>query len=230
MHCTSAIRITTCMICLVFLTISAVGAEKAFDLPKPSYDGKVSVEAAMVRKNSVRSFKKKPLSLAEVSQMLWAANGRLPPDAISGATRKVIPSAGGLYPLEVFLLAGKDTVENLAAGVYQYRPTTHTLKMVEEGDKRKKLASAAHGQMWLAGAPATIVIGGVFSRMTVKYRDRGVNYVLMEAGNSNQNLFLQAESLGLQMGTIGAFRDERVSAAIKLPSNVNPLLLVPFGH
>jgi|WetSurMetagenome_2_1015567.scaffolds.fasta_scaffold374019_1 SagB-type dehydrogenase family enzyme len=198
-------------------------------LPKPSFTGVMSVEAAMVAKKSVRNFGATPLTLSQISQLLWSANGNLAYDAVSGATTKVVPSAGGLYPLEIFLLSGKDTVTGLPTGVHQYKPATNSLETISSGDSRASLGQAALGQMWLARAPAIIVIAAAFGRTTSKYGDRGVQYVFMEAGNSNQNLYLQAAALGLRAGTVGAFQDAAVAEAIKLPKGISPLLIIAVG-
>ena len=199
-------------------------------LPKPSFTGNMSVEAAMVAKKSVRNFSSMPLTLSQISQLLWSANGNVPYDAVSGATTKVIPSAGGLYPLEIFLLSGKDTVTGLPAGVHQYKPATNSLETISSGDSRASLGQAALGQTWLARAPALIIIAAEFPRTTQKYGpERGARYVLMEAGNSNQNLYLQAAALGLRAGTVGAFHDAAVAEAIKLPKGISPLFIVAVG-
>jgi SagB-type dehydrogenase family enzyme len=204
-------------------------AADAVKLPKPSFTGKLPVEKAMLQKKSVREFANKPLTLAEVSQILWAANGNLAVDAVSSATTKVIPSAGGLYPLEVFVVSGKEAVTGLAEGVYQYNPSANTLQTLGGGDNRAVVASACLSQLWMARAPIMVVIGGVFGRTTAKYGDQGVRYVFMEAGNSNQNIYLQAESLGLKVATVGAFESGQVASAAKLPSGVTPLLVMPVG-
>jgi SagB-type dehydrogenase family enzyme len=204
-------------------------AQNEVKLPKPSYTGKISLETAILKKKSERGFSNAALSLAEVSQLLWAANGNLPADAISGATSKVIPSAGGLYALEIFLVSGTDTVSGLPAGVYHYKPESNTLTSINPGDNRSLLARTALGQMWMASAPVIIVIGANFNRMTVKYGNRGMQYVFMESGASTQNVYLQSESLGLKVGSVGAFQDTYVTGALKLPADVNPLMLIPVG-
>jgi SagB-type dehydrogenase family enzyme len=203
---------------------------KEIKLPPPKLDGAISVEVAMLRIKCVRSYKNKtPLTMAQVSQILWAANGNLPVDAITGPTKKVVPSAGALYPLEAFIVTGKGTVVDLPAGVYQYKPRRHSLKLVVEGDKRTQTAHAALSQMWMKRAPAIVVIGAVFPRTTVKYGPRGMNYVYMESGNATQNIFLQAQSLGLQAAAVGAFFNDKVKAVLKLPKGVTPLMLAPIG-
>lgn len=215
---------------LMLLTVSpSIAAETDVKLPNPVFVGKLSFEAAVVRKHSVRELTRNPLTLAQVSQILWAANGNLPADAITGATTKVIPSAGGLYPLEVFLVCGQKTVGEVPAGVYQYNPQSNSLRAVATGDNRNLLAHAAHGQLFLAQAPVLVVIGAVFQRTTAKYGPRGMQYVYMDAGAANQNVFLQAESLGLHCATVGAFVDAQVVGALKLPAGVTPLMIVAVG-
>jgi SagB-type dehydrogenase family enzyme len=224
------LRLLMPSLCLMFLGSAGLShAAGEVKLPPLSLKGKMGVEQAIAARKSVRDFKAAPLSLAEMSQMLWAAGGNLRPDAVTGATRKVYPSAGGLYPLEVFVAVGNGTVENLPAGVYRYDPEGNSLRTLAEGDKRPLIANAALGQAFLARAPALIVIGGVFGRTTAKYGNRGVNYVFMEAGNANQNLCLQAEALGVRSGTVGAFNDAQVAAAMQLPADTAPLLIVGVG-
>ncbi len=198
-------------------------------LPKPNTKGKLSVEAAMVSKKSVRAFAQAPLTSAQVSQMLWAANGDLPVDAIAEATRKVIPSAGAIYPLEIYLMTGKDTVEGVPAGVYRYNAQNNSLESILEGDNRTQLAYACLGQLFISRAPAVVIIAGAIGRSAAKYGPHGYKYTYMEAGNANQNMYLQAESIGLRMATVGAFHDTQVAAVLKLPPAITPLLVIPIG-
>lgn len=217
-----------CIAVWAALPMPAAGSE--IKLPKPSLAGKLSVEAAIIGKKSVRSFSGGALPLASIGQMLWAANGNLPPDAVTGATSRVVPSAGGLYPLEIFLATGQDTVSGVPAGVYRYAPNDNSLQPVAQGDVRSQLAHAALSQMWLARAPAVIIIGGVMTRTTSKYGNRGINYVMMEVGSATQNLYLQAESLKLRVASVGAFHDAQVAGVLKLPPTVTPFMIVPVGQ
>jgi SagB-type dehydrogenase family enzyme len=221
-----------CAACAFFLNF--VGAPWALaqgdvKLPKPIFSGKVSVEEALLKVRTVRNFGQKPLTLPQVSQILWAANGNLPTDAVTGATSKAIQSAGGLYPLEVFLVSGTDTVSGIPAGVYRYNPQTNALVTIAPGDQRSAVGQAALGQMWLARAPILVIIAAEFSRTTSKYGERGIRYVAIEAGSSDQNVALQAASLGLRVGTVGAFQDPAVAQCLKLPPGISPLLIIAVG-
>jgi SagB-type dehydrogenase family enzyme len=199
-------------------------------LPAPSMKSKVCVEEAIVAKKSVRQFKSAPLGIAQVSQMLWAANGNIPHDAITGATTKVIPSAGGFYPLEVYLVTGTKTVRGAPAGIYKYDPDKNSLQLLATGDNRKLLAYASLSQMYIADAPAVVVIAAILEKSTTKYGPRGVRYTYMEAGTADQNMYLEAQAIGLHMATVGAFVDEQVAAVLKFPANVKPLLIAPIGR
>jgi SagB-type dehydrogenase family enzyme len=205
-------------------------AKKDIKLPTPSFKGQLSVEEAIYKRKTGRSFAKEPLTLNEVSQLLWVANGTIPKDAVTGATSKVTPSAGGLYPLEAFIVVGKDGVKDLPAGVYQYVPRTNSVKLLVEGDKRGPMVAAALHQSFLGAAPASVIVGAVFGRTTFKYGARGHQYVFMEAGSSNENVCLQAEALGLRVATVGAFEEKPLKTALKLPNSVRPIVIMAIGH
>jgi SagB-type dehydrogenase family enzyme len=162
------------------------------------------------------------LSLEDVSQILWAAQG-----ITARAGLRTAPSAGALYPLEVYLVAGD--VEQLGAGVYLYREDAHELVMTLEGDYRKRLASAALGQTWMQRAPAVIVIAGIYQRSARKYGQRARRYVHIEVGHAAQNVYLQAVARDLGTVIVGAFDDTRVQSVLGLPADHMPLGLMPFG-
>jgi SagB-type dehydrogenase family enzyme len=162
------------------------------------------------------------LAVKEVGQLLWAAQG-----TTSARGFRTAPSAGALYPLELFIVVGN--VTTLPAGVYRYDPSTHSLKMTAKGDLREDLSQAALSQKSLAKAPLVLVISAVYERTTAKYRDRGMRYVLMEAGHASQNVYLQAVPLGIGTVVIGAFRDQQVQSLLNCQSNERPLYLMPLG-
>lgn len=191
-------------------------------LPAPRPDGAVSVEAALQGRRSVREFSGRPLSLEEVSQLLWAAQGITHPEGLRAA-----PSAGALYPLEVYLVAGD--VTGLPAGVYRYGPRGHELHKVADGDRRSALARAALEQDCVRDGAAVLVLAGVYERTLRKYGERGVRYVHMEVGHAAQNVYLQAETLGLGTVMVAAFHDEEVRRIAELRKEERPLALMPVG-
>jgi SagB-type dehydrogenase family enzyme len=133
-----------------------------------------------------------------------------------------------LYPLEVYLVVSN--VENLALGVYKYKPHRHELIRVKDRDVRGELAEAALGQACVKEGAIDIVIAAIYERTTRKYADRGVRYVHMEAGHAAQNLCLQATALNLGMVTIGAFYDDQVKEIVGMPENEAPLYVIPVGR
>ncbi len=177
----------------------------------------------MLGRRSVREYADLPLSLEEVSQLLWAAQG-----ITSDWGGRTAPSAGALYPLEVYLVVG--SVDNLGVGVYKYQPQEHALVRVGDGDVRAELASAALRQSFVAEAAVDIVIGAVYERTTRKYGDRGVRYVHMEAGHAAQNIYLEVVALDLGTVTIGAFSDELVMDILDMPESEVPLYIMPVGR
>jgi SagB-type dehydrogenase family enzyme len=195
-------------------------------LPRPSSDGKVSVEKAIKERRTIRDFKERILSLAHLSQLLWAAQGITDPIE----RKRAAPSGGALYPLDVYILAGENGVEKIEAGVYLYLPKEHSVLPISKGDRRKEIASASLGQMWMAKAPVIFIITAEYRRITAKYGERGIRYALIEAGHVGQNLFLQAETLGLGAGIVGAFNDLEVSRGAGLPPKHEPLLIMPVGY
>ena len=229
------------LICVTYVALLCVPLRsqdsRAVRLPDPQYKGKVSVEEALKQRRSIRSYTSAQISLNDLSQVLWAAQG---------VTEKVererswwtgskwygglrtAPSAGALYPLEVYALAGN--VAGLKTGTYKYHPEDHSLHKVTAEDKRPALLEAALRQESIKEGAAVLVVTGVVARTAVKYGERAQRYVYMEAGSVAQNIYLQSESLGLGTVLIGAFRDSAVKEAFKLPADEDPLIIMPIGR
>ena len=199
------------------------GEETAMKLPKPRYDSEVSLEQSLLQRRSVRSYAEQAMTLPEVSQLLWAAQGITDPGGLRTA-----PSAGALYPLEIYVLVGN--VQGLPSGVYRYEPGRHQLVKTMDGDRRDGLASAALGQDCVKEGAVAFVFTAVYERTTGKYGDRGIRYVHIEVGHAAQNLCLQATAMGLGAVTIGAFYDERVAELLDLPEKEQPLYIIPVGR
>jgi len=213
---------------LLFLSVcSAVQGPIAGErvlLPEPRLSGSVSVETALNRRRSVRDFRNTSISLRDASQLLWACTGRRI-DGISRASR-TYPSAGGLYPLSVYLVAGK--VQSLREGIYRYIPEDHALELLKTGDYRQRLAQAAIGQVFIAEAPASIIITALYRKTERVYGKRGKErYVPMDAGHAAENVYLQAVSLGMGTVAVGAFIDERVKSILEVEEA--PLYILPVG-
>lgn len=210
---------------ILLLTLTFIGKEdlamaKEIQLPQPVVKGKVSLEEAIAKRRSQRVFSKKELTLEQISQLLWAAQG------ITGKNGehkfRSTPSAGALYPMEIYALA-KD-------GFYHYLPQKQALEVLSESDLRADLSSAALSQSSVSQAALDIVICAVYARVTAKYSERGKRYADIEAGHIAQNIHLQAVALGLGSLPVGAFSDEKVKGILKLPIDQVPLYIIPVGY
>ena len=195
-------------------------------LPLWKSKGRVSVEEAIGDRRTVRDFSNKSIDLHQLSQCLWSGQGITE----DGGYKRAAPSAGALYPLDLYAVVGFEGVEGLDAGVYRYKPKGHNLLQIMKGDKREDMAMAALRQMWMSRAPVTFVITAEYRRITRKYGKRGIRYALIESGHLGQNIFLQVEALGLACGIVGAFDDGRIIKAAGLQPSQEPLLLMPIGY
>jgi SagB-type dehydrogenase family enzyme len=206
---------------LGLMAMTHAAAERVM-LPAPRPPSAVSVEQALASRRSVRAFTDAGVSLDEAAQLLWAAQGITHSEGLRTA-----PSAGALYPLEIYLLAGR--AATLPAGIYRYEPKLHQLARTVSGDQRRELASAARHQAWIADAPAVVVIAAVYWRTRAKYSDRAERYVHIEAGHAAENVCLQAVALGLGTTIVGALADAEVKRLLS-PDEEEPLLLFPVGR
>ncbi|RCK75882.1 MAG: hypothetical protein IGBAC_1157 [Ignavibacteriae bacterium] len=190
-------------------------------LPKPEKFGKVSIEETLSKRRTIRNYSKEPIQLKELGQLLWAAQG-----ITSDEGFRTAPSAGALYPLEIFIVTGN--VEELEDGIYRYNPSKHSIIKISSGDKRKQLADAALGQEQIQTAAVNIIITAVLKRTTWKYGERGKRYVHIEVGHAAQNVMLQAEALGIGVCPVGAFQDEKVKKLLSL-NEEEPLYILTVG-
>ncbi len=211
---------------LVMFMVGAEGAvgqvkQPVIALPAPALVGDMSLEAAIAERESQREFDAAALTLEELGQLLWAAQG-----TTSGG-RRTVPSAGALYPIDIYAVVG--AVDGVPPGVYRYRPRRHDLVLIEAGDRRNDVATAAF-QDWVAAAPVTLAITAVLERTAVKYGSRAQRYVHMEVGCVAENVYLQATALGLGTTMAGAFTDRSVKRVLSLPKGHAPLGLMPVGR
>jgi len=213
------------ILCVCFTLGGGVMAEpnESIKLPKPDLTGEQSIEKLLQQRRSVRSYQKLSLNLAEVGQLLWSAQG-----VSSARGLRTAPSAGALYPLQLFVVVGD--VNELSPGIYQYSPEEDSLLKTTNGDSRKLLQKAALDQSCIGDAAVIFVFTAIYQRTTWKYGKRGVRYVHMEVGHAGQNLFLQAEALHLGAVVVGAFDDDEVREVLNLDSDIQPLSLMPVGR
>ena len=183
------------------------------------------LEEAIARRKSIRDFSPEPISLLQLSQILWSAQGITD----TWGEHRAVPSAGATYPLEIFVVCGRDSVEGMDEGVYHYNIGSHSLTLHHKGEVRLELARAALDQEYIYEAPVDIVICAVYERTTRGYGNRGERYVHIEVGHAGQNIYLQATALGLATVAIGAFHDEQVREVLRLDKQYRPLYIMPIG-
>jgi len=196
--------------------------ESPIQLPPPRLKGRVSIEEAIYQRRTHRTYKNRPITIEEISQLLFVGQG-----ITNKEGGRTVPSAGALYPIEMYLVAGN--VKGIAPGAYKYKPETHELIKVLDGDKRKELSEATLFQFWVEDAAAVIVLCGVFWRTMIKYRERGKYFVFMEMGHTAQNISLQSIPLGLGTVCIGGFNKRKVKRILNLRGDEVPLYLLPIG-
>ncbi len=193
------------------------------ELPEPQRSGEISVEESLQQRRSVREYASTPLSLEEIGQLAWSAQGITDP----ARSFRTAPSAGATFPMELFFLISD--AGDFTEGVYRYRNENHSLEQVIEGDLRHDLYRAALQQDAITNAPVVLVITGVLSRIEPRYRDRAMRYMYMEAGHVAQNVYLQSVPLDIGTVVIGAFSDDGVSDVLQLDDGEYPLYIMPIG-
>jgi len=173
------------------------------------------------------------LLLSQLSQILWSAQG------ITGTREfRAAPSAGATYPLEIFVVVGKQCIigseakqdhEELQAGIYHYEPKSHSLSLHMSGDLKPDLARAALDEEFIVQAPVDIAICALYHRTSDRYGKRGERYVHIEVGHVGENIHLQAVALGLSTVEVGAFHDEEVTKVLGVDEQIKPLYIMPVG-
>ena len=192
-------------------------------LPQPELTGSVSIEQTLQKRRSVREYAGMPLSLEEIAQLAWSAQGIT--DKTTGF--RTAPSAGATFPIEIYFLISN--VNNLDTGIYWYNNRDHALEKIIDGDKRYSLHGVSLHQESIINAPVVMVISGVVARTEQRYGDRALRYVYMEAGHVAQNVYLQGVALDIGTVVIGAFSDQGVQEVLQLDDGEHPLYIMPVG-
>ena len=209
-------KIVFIMLIFFFSLQGVIAKMDIVQLPKPKIIKSVPLDDTLQKRRSIRSFGGTPLSLQQISQLLWAAQG-----VTNAKGFRTAPSAGALYPLELYIVK--------TDGVWHYGVCKHVLHLITNGDMRAELSKVALNQNAIANAPVDIVITGIYKRTTKKYGERGVRYVHMEAGHVAQNILLEAVGLNLSAVPIGAFHDNQVQTVLQLQKDHIPLYIIPVG-
>lgn len=196
--------------------------ERKIALPKPKLTGSISIEEVLNKRRSIRKFLNSLISVSELSQLLWSAQGITTEDG-----RRTSPSAGATYPLEIYISV--KNIENLKEGLYKYAPDAHSLLLIDENNRSVQIAEATYQPQMVKGAAAIFIITSVLNRTTSVYGERGIRYAYMEAGHSAQNLSLMGVALNIGLVLVGAFDDNKLSDALSLKKDEIPLYIIPVG-
>ena len=210
--------LTLLPICVMDRSALAQGKSggETLKLPPPRYESEVSIEKALLERRSIRSYKEEPLTLNELSQILWAAQGITEPKR----GLRAAPSPRAVYLLEVYVLPGN--VTNLPMGLYRYQPQGHELIKIANGDKKAELFKAA-GQAPIKNAPVALVITGLSEKT------QNPTWMYLEAGHAAENVYLQSVSLKLGTVAMGGFKEEEVRKVLTLPEKERVLYIMPIG-
>ena len=202
--------------------LAPISAE-VIQLPEPRFESEVSLEESLLNRRSIRNFSNEPVTLKEVSQLLWATQG-----ITDSSGHRTAPSAVALYPLSIYVVVGN--VPEIVNGVYVYEPQNHSMIRLIDGDARDALATAAMGQASIRHGAISFVVTVDYGKMTARFADKGERFGTLEAGHAAQNLCLQATALDLALVTAGAIYDDQVASVVDLPDNFTPLYVIPVGR
>jgi SagB-type dehydrogenase family enzyme len=186
------------------------------DLPAPDRIGETTLEQVLVDRRSQRVFADIDVPLATIGQLFWAGQG-----VTDDAGHRTAPSAGGLYPLELYALT--------ATHLVRYLPDGHRAEQRPDGTSLVALPEVTFGQEWVSSAPVVIVVAGVVARTEAKYGAVADDLMALEAGHATQNILLQATALGLAATPVGGVDPSAARTLLRLPSDHEVLYLVPVG-
>ena len=193
---------------------------RRFSLPDPRGFRGLSLEEAIEQRRSHRDFRGDPMTLEELSRLLHAAQGITEPRAGFRAA----PSAGALYPIEVYIAA--HNVAQLPSGIYHYAVREHGLELIKKGDFRNAVMQAGLLQEFLAEANVCVVLSAIFQRTRWKYQERTYRYIWLEAGHIGQNIYLAATSMGMGACAVGAFYDDQLNDLLGIDGEEEAALYV----
>ena len=171
-------------------------------------------------RRSLRKYSTEPISLEHLAFLLWASQG------ITGQAGKYLfrtaPSGGALYPVETYISV--HSIEGLAAGLYHFDAEHFALDQLTEQDEAEAVAHGCLDQKFITQAAVVFLWTGVFRRAMSKYGDRGMRYILLDAGHICQNLLLAAESVGCGGCPVGAFYDNEINQLLQIDGEEESIL------
>ncbi len=192
--------------------------ESKISLPKDFVEGSLSAFDSIKTRRSVRDYSKQPLSLKELSTLLFTTQG------ITSDYKRAAPSAGALYPMETYLVV--NNVAGLEKGLYHYLVQEHALEVVKIGDFAQEVRKKGLNQAPLENAAVDFIWTAVSERTTKKYGERGIRYIFIEVGHVSENLYLQANSMDIGVVAIGAFDDQAINKFLGVDSEKETVIYI----
>jgi SagB-type dehydrogenase family enzyme len=176
----------------------------------------MSIEAALAKRRSTRTFTNDDLSSAVLGQLFWSGQGITDRDG-----HRTAPSAGALYPIELYAVT--------KSSVGHYLPFDHAIEQRRDETTLAGMGDAAFDQQWIGEAPVVLVVTGVVARTQAKYGGVANELMIREAGHVTQNVLLQATAMDLAAVPVGGFDPKAIGRAMGLPPGEEPLYLIPVG-
>jgi SagB-type dehydrogenase family enzyme len=191
----------------------AEGATLIF-LPDPgsSNIGSMPLNEAIARRKSRREFSAQPLSLDELSFLLWATQGVHEIIRDGTATRRTVPSGGARNPFETYLFI--NNVENLSPGLYRYLPIEHNLLFLYENQYLAEKVHVACYQEFVKDGAVVFIWTTIPYRTEWRYSFLSHKVIAQETGHICQNLYLASESIGAGTCALGTYNQNEIDAIL----------------
>ena len=189
-------------------------SKRLTNLPAPQsvLTDPTDLRRAIENRRSIREYSSQPLSLGELSFLLWCTQGVKQVTA-RPATSRTVPSAGARHAFETYLLVNR--VEGLQPGLYRFLALEHKLADVNlEPNIADKVIEAITGQQIVRTSAVTFIWTAVAYRMNWRYVERGYRYLHLDAGHVCQNLYLAGEAIKCGACAIGAFDDDAINSLL----------------
>lgn len=198
--------------------------------------GQMPLIEAIRRRRSLRQFTADPLTLEELSFLLWATQGMSktgtgPGDVLwkGAATLRTVPSGGARHPFETYLLVNR--VEGLERGVYRYLPLLHKLCFLRAYAEIADMVEETWGSRGSLWESAVVFIWTVIPYRTEwRYSVLSPKIIALDAGHLCQNLYLASEAVGAGTCAIAAYDQKRVDAIVNVDGEEEFVVyLAPVG-
>lgn len=195
---------------------------QVIELPVVALSSSFSVEKALAQRRSVRSYKQGKLTLSEIGQLLWSAQGITEPNR----KLRTAPSAGAIHPLQMYLVVRE--ADGISPGLFSYEPNGHKLVTLKTANLYPQITARATRQTFIGTSGIMLIFAADLEKILPRYKEKAERYTYMEIGHASQNVHLQCESLGLGTVCVGAFNEAELKSILEIDEN--PYYLMPVGR